>query len=78
MRWPHDTQSKILPDLLRLFVHSPIDDLRVRRGRRLDKTLGTVEFDKEADILVVRGNPLENLRGLMDVERVIHGGAIIR
>jgi imidazolonepropionase-like amidohydrolase len=45
---------------------------------RLDKILGTLEFDKEADILVVRGNPMENLRGLMDVERVIHGGAIIR
>ena len=45
---------------------------------RLDRTLGTIEFDKEADILIVRGNPLENLRGLMEVERVIHGGAVIR
>lgn len=45
---------------------------------RLDRTLGTLEFDKEADILIVRGNPLENLRGLMDVERVIHGGTVIR
>lgn len=45
---------------------------------RLGRTLGTIEFDKEADILVVRGNPLENLRVLMDVERVIHGGVVIR
>jgi imidazolonepropionase-like amidohydrolase len=45
---------------------------------RLGRTLGTIEFGKEADILVVRGNPLENLRMLLDVEHVIHGGAVIR
>jgi imidazolonepropionase-like amidohydrolase len=45
---------------------------------RLDKALGTIEFDKQADILVVRGNPLENLRALLDVERVIHAGTVIR
>ncbi len=45
---------------------------------RLDKILGTVEFGKDADILVVRGNPLENLRRLMDVEHVIRGGTVIR
>jgi imidazolonepropionase-like amidohydrolase len=44
----------------------------------LGQTLGTIEFDKAADILIVRGNPLENLRALMDVKRVIHGGTIIR
>ncbi len=45
---------------------------------RLDRTLGTIEFDKEADILIVRGNPLDNLRSLMEVEHVIHAGSIIR
>ncbi len=45
---------------------------------RLNKILGTVEYGKEADILVVRGNPLENLRGLLDVELVMHGGTVIR
>jgi imidazolonepropionase-like amidohydrolase len=45
---------------------------------RLDRTLGTIEFDKEADILVLRGNPLENLRALLSVEHVIHSGTIIR
>jgi imidazolonepropionase-like amidohydrolase len=45
---------------------------------RLGRILGTVEFGKEADILVVRANPLENLRGLLEVELVIHGGAVIR
>jgi enamidase len=45
---------------------------------RLGAKLGTIQFDKEADILVVRRNPLENLRALLDVEHVIHGGSVIR
>jgi len=45
---------------------------------RLGAILGTIEAGKEADILIVRTNPLENLRGLLDVERVIHGGTVIR
>ncbi len=45
---------------------------------RLSDKLGTIEFDKVADILVVRGNPLEDLHALLDVERVIHGGTVIR
>ncbi len=45
---------------------------------RLGATLGTIEAGKEADVLIVRANPLENLRGLMEVERVIHGGTVIR
>ena len=45
---------------------------------RLDRILGTVEVGKEADLLMVRTNPLENLRGLLDVERVIHSGTVIR
>ncbi len=45
---------------------------------RLDRILGTLEFDKEADILVVGGNPLENLRELTGVKTVIRGGAVIR
>jgi imidazolonepropionase-like amidohydrolase len=45
---------------------------------RLGATLGTIEAGKEADIVIVRTNPLENLRGLLDVERVIHGGTVIR
>ena len=45
---------------------------------RLDSELGTIEFGKRADILIVRGNPLENLRVLLDVSSVIHGGVVIR
>jgi len=45
---------------------------------RLDGELGTIEFGKRADILVVTGNPLENPRALLDISSVIHGGVVIR
>jgi len=41
-------------------------------------TLGTLEVGKIADILVINGDPLENLGALKDVRMVIHQGVIIR
>lgn len=43
-----------------------------------DDTLGTLEAGKIADILVINGDPLENLQALKDVLLVIHQGVIIR
>ena len=40
--------------------------------------LGTLEAGKIADILVVQGNPLENLNYLENIQIVIHNGTIIR
>jgi len=39
--------------------------------------LGTVEPGKIADLLVVEGNPLEDLGNLLNVQLVIHNGVII-
>ena len=39
---------------------------------------GTIEPGKSADILVVQGNPLDDLRKLQDVRLVLKNGAIIR
>ena len=39
---------------------------------------GTLEAGKIADILVVAGNPLEDMHTLTDVQMVIHNGVIIR
>ena len=44
----------------------------------LDRDLGTVEKGKIADLLVIRGNPLENLSALRNVILVVHNGVIIR
>jgi imidazolonepropionase-like amidohydrolase len=45
---------------------------------RLEEDLGTLEVGKLADILVVGGNPLEDLAALENVLLVMHGGVIIR
>ncbi len=45
---------------------------------RVDKELGTLEKGKTADILVVKGNPLQNLDALTRPLLVIHEGTVIR
>jgi imidazolonepropionase-like amidohydrolase len=40
--------------------------------------IGTIEKGKIADLLIVNGNPLENLDALLKVKMVIHGGKIIQ
>lgn len=44
----------------------------------LEDTIGTLETGKIADVLVVKGDPLEDLKVLADVQLVIHGGVVIR
>lgn len=44
----------------------------------LEAELGTLEVGKLADILVVTGNPLEDMAAVEDLLLVIHGGVIIR
>ncbi len=41
-------------------------------------TLGTLEVGKYADVLVVEGDPLQDLQNLRNVRLVVHGGVIIR
>jgi len=43
----------------------------------LENDLGTIEAGKIADLLVVDGNPLEELGNLLNVQMVIHNGVII-
>jgi imidazolonepropionase-like amidohydrolase len=44
----------------------------------LEKELGTLETGKIADILIVVGNPLDDLQALQKVRMVIHNGVVIR
>lgn len=45
---------------------------------RLENELGTLETGKLADILIVNGDPLQDLSTLLKVKMVIHNGEIIR
>jgi imidazolonepropionase-like amidohydrolase len=45
---------------------------------RADDRLGTIQEGKLADLIVVDGNPLDNLNALADVRLVMKGGAIVR
>jgi imidazolonepropionase-like amidohydrolase len=44
----------------------------------IDGILGTIEPGKIADIILVRGDPLADLRALSRISLVMHGGTIIR
>lgn len=44
----------------------------------LEDQIGTLEAGKIADILVVAGNPLDDIQALTDVQMVVHGGVVIR
>jgi imidazolonepropionase-like amidohydrolase len=43
----------------------------------LEKEIGTLEAGMSADILVVRGNPLENIADLHQVDAVVQGGKVV-
>ncbi len=44
----------------------------------IDDQIGTLETGKIADVLIVSGNPLDDLQNLANIRMVIHGGTIIR
>jgi imidazolonepropionase-like amidohydrolase len=44
----------------------------------VEQDLGTLEAGKIADVLIVKGNPLQDLRALNNVQYVIHNGEMIR
>ena len=44
----------------------------------LEKELGTVEAGKVADLLVVRGDPMQDIHALVEPAWVIHNGVVIR
>ena len=45
---------------------------------RVDDTVGTVEPGKLADLVAVRGNPLEDIELLQDVSFVMKGGRVVK
>jgi imidazolonepropionase-like amidohydrolase len=42
----------------------------------VDKNLGTVEAGKEADLIVLKANPLDSISNIRAVEEVVTGGTL--
>jgi imidazolonepropionase-like amidohydrolase len=74
-----------LPFILELMVRggmTPMEALlsatsKPAEAMGLDGLIGTVEKGKEADLIAVRGNPLEDIRSLASTTLVIKGGKVI-
>jgi len=64
--------------------YSPVDALRAGTSMAakvlgVEKDFGTVEEGKVADLVVVKGNPLENIKALLtSVAVVMQGGKVVR
>jgi imidazolonepropionase-like amidohydrolase len=43
---------------------------------KMDKELGTIEVGKRADLIILDGNPLDDIRNTRNVEQVISNGKI--
>ena len=74
-----------LPFVLELMVRggmTPMEALvsatsKPAQAMGLDGLIGTVERGKEADLIAVRGNPLEDIRTLNSTSMVMKGGTVI-
>jgi imidazolonepropionase-like amidohydrolase len=74
-----------LPFVLELMVRggmTPMEALlsatsKPAEAMGLDSLIGTVESGKEADLIAVRGNPLEDIRSLASTALVMKAGTVI-
>lgn len=52
--------------------------INAARLLRLERTIGTLERSKQADLVALRGNPLDDMQHVRDVAIVVKGGEISR
>jgi imidazolonepropionase-like amidohydrolase len=52
--------------------------INAARLLRLDRTIGTLEHGKQADLVALRGSPLDDMRHVRDVALVVKGGSVYR
>ena len=52
--------------------------LQAARLMKIENRLGTIEAKKVADIVAVKGNPLENIRAMRDVVFVMKDGVVVK
>ena len=75
-----------LPFTLELMVRggmSPMEAIqtatsRAAKAMKAEERIGTLEKGKEADLIAVEGNPLEDMKALVSVRMVMKGGRVIQ
>ena len=50
--------------------------INAARAMRMGDILGTIETGKLADLVIVRGNPLQDIRNTRNVQKVVIGGQV--
>jgi imidazolonepropionase-like amidohydrolase len=81
-----DGRHGLMPDaMIRMveFGFSPMEVIvaSTKRGGEVccvPQDLGTLEQGKLADVLIVKGNPLQDIRAIKDVQCVIKGGQVVK
>lgn len=71
---------------MELFVESGMSNAAViqaatlqnARFFRIDKQLGSIEKGKLADLILVKGNPLENIKAMRDIQKVMINGTWVK
>lgn len=80
---PHNDVASEMEGLMEFGVYDSAEEVLTVATRRsaemlgLDKQLGTVEPGKLADLVVVNGDPLNNVADLRKVEKVFLGGRLV-
>src|SRR5262249_22620858 len=83
---PHGTYGREFTHLVKLVGYKPMDAIVAgtqlgAKAMRMQDKIGTLEAGKYADLIVVDGNPLENISILEDRKNITHvmkGGEFFR
>jgi len=77
---PRETLKHELKTLFLVFSEQDIIDIMTEHTARavfLEDEIGSLEPGKAADVVILDGNPLEDLFDLLNVDLVIKGGEIV-
>lgn len=77
---PRETLKHELKSLFLVFSEQDIIEIMTEHTARavfLEDEIGSLEPGKAADVVILDGNPLENLFDLLNVELVVKGGEIV-